>query len=451
MRRVLVAIAALLATATSAAARWGLPEPLSDRGDIIADIYAKVFIAAVIVFIVVMVLLFYVLVRYREGGKGRASHEKSRHNSTAEAIWIIIPLIVVLWVGWISYVGLVQMEDNSQWDEANMMDLGITAAQWNWRADYGDGVSISSSPGSTTGAVAEANEFVVPAGRDILINVTSTDVIHALHIMDANGMTVGLVDANPGGDHKYNLMAVKFREGLYPVQCREMCLNPGHAYMRATFRAVPQAEFNYWKAGQETCQGAALIQDFSLAATPTDLTGRPDSNVTVVSGTCIRVAIDNPTDGAIEVTGNGIEGSHVIPANTVQKPVNYVAMQLPAEVGSYMLFVDGHGEAITFNTVNAEVRQLELGAFVINPDELSLEAGVTYLLQVKNVHTAPHNLFLGDRDAGNVFAYSATLDSGQTGSFVITLTQDEVGDFMIWCDVAGHFDAGMHGDLHVSA
>src|SRR5688572_6996280 len=63
----LVAAAVLLVAAVPAAAGFGMPEPLTERGKIVEDIYVQITIAGILVFILVFALLVWVLVRYREG------------------------------------------------------------------------------------------------------------------------------------------------------------------------------------------------------------------------------------------------------------------------------------------------------------------------------------------------------------------------------------------------
>src|SRR5690242_18653053 len=118
MRKALLAIAALVvlsAAAMPVAARFGMPEPLTERGQTVEDIYTKIVLVGIVVFTLVFALLVWVLWRYREGtGKGRSTHEKHRGSLKAEMVWTFIPLIIMLWIGFIAYQGLVQLDLGNQ-------------------------------------------------------------------------------------------------------------------------------------------------------------------------------------------------------------------------------------------------------------------------------------------------------------------------------------------------
>src|SRR5688572_21151601 len=259
--KVLLALATLLSLAGGAAARFGMPEPLTDRGRVVEDIYTQVTVAGILVFILVFALLAWVLLRYREGsGKGRATHEKHRGSLAAELTWTLVPLAVVLWVGAISYAGLVSLDRGEEGSEP-AMTLHVTGVQWAWQVDYGSNVTVNvvATP-DDRGNLTYSETIHVPAGVPVELNLTGGDVIHAFNILDGNRAFFYMADANPLGPHKYITQTVTFPAGTYEVQCREMCLNPGHGYMRAQIVAEPQADFDAWMADKALCGAAPLCQ-----------------------------------------------------------------------------------------------------------------------------------------------------------------------------------------------
>src|SRR5688572_1847963 len=165
-----------------------MPDPLTERGQVVEDIYTKIAVVGIVVFLLVFVLLVVVLLRYREGsGKGRATHEKHRGSLAAEMVWTVIPLFIMLWIGYIAYVGLVKL-DLGEAETEPEMSVTVTGYQWAWEMDYGQGVKVFVNPSADaeTGVMSYTDTFHLPAGVPIQMNVTGADVIHAFNIMDAN-------------------------------------------------------------------------------------------------------------------------------------------------------------------------------------------------------------------------------------------------------------------------
>jgi heme/copper-type cytochrome/quinol oxidase subunit 2/plastocyanin len=436
----LVATVLLLLAAAPAAARFGMPEPLTDRGRIVEDIYAQVAIAGILVFVLVFVLLVWVLARYREStGKGRATHEKHRGSLAAELSWTLIPLAIVLWVGYISYVGLVQLDLGEEGTEPEMA-VTVTGYQWAWEMDYGGGVKVFVNPSADAkGVVSFTDTFRLPANVPIRLNVTGGDVIHAFNIMDENRAYFAMDDANPSGPHKVHSQTLTFPAGKYLIQCKEMCLNPGHGYMRAELVVEPKAQFDRWLEERTLAVGADLTKTVQVTADSDSLDADGGPRITIVTGTRVILVLANTASEELQVRlPNGQNVS--VPSGQSR----LAAFDTGVE-GDFTL-VGSNGGRLVFNSVQAEVRTIDLGNFVLDPDHLDLEAGKTYLFQVRNVHSTAHNVYIGDRGTQNL-ATSATIAGGETTSFVWTAT---AGEYDMWCDVPGHVSLGMIGTVRVA-
>ena len=83
----------------------------------------------------------------------------------------------------------------------------------------------------------------VPIGREVEINMTANDVIHAFAVP----AFWTKIDANPGMINE--TWAKVDRPGVYFGQCYELC-GARHAYMPIAVEAVPPAQFAAWVASK---------------------------------------------------------------------------------------------------------------------------------------------------------------------------------------------------------
>lgn len=433
----------VLLVAAPAAARFGMPEPLTDRGQIIEDIYAKIAIAGILVFALVFALLVWVLVRYREStGKGRSTHEGHRGSLKAEMIWTVIPLIIMLWIGVMSYGGLVKLDSGLGSDDYDM-EVKVTGFQWFWQMEYSDGVRVIVNPSAdeATGEVTFSDTFHLPADTPILFNITGGDVIHAFNIMDANRAYVSMDDANPSGPHQFLRQVHSFPAGKYVIQCKEMCLNPGHAYMRAELVVEPMADFQEWKADRALFGNAAL-------RTFIDATVGSNGQVTyaeappsvVVAGTRVGVKLTNNDDQAVTYNLAGNEPVTVAPGD-----VGRIVFDTVGGQAYEVSFSTGQSFTLSAVVPDAEIR-LELHDFFLDPSKLQLEAGKGYLIRATNAGKTGHNLYLGTF-GGAVVAASNNAGAGEEALVYFKPTSSGIID--MWCDVPGHAGLGMKGTVNI--
>jgi cytochrome c oxidase subunit 2 len=165
------------------------------------------------------------------------------------------PLAELTWAGLIAaivaallYVTFTTMDDESgavantrsamPGAPPGALRVGVTAAQWSWRFDYGNGVVVS-------GDDKHWPTLVVPVGRPVRFAITATDVVHAFWIRERRLK----VDAFPRRTTIANL--VWPQAGSWPEggRCNQYCgLN--HTTMNFVVRALPAAEFDAWLASR---------------------------------------------------------------------------------------------------------------------------------------------------------------------------------------------------------
>ena len=218
--------------------------------------------------VVVFGAMFYSMIRHRRAAGHAAAH--FHHNTLAEVVWTIIPVLILVLMAIPATRALIVMEDTSEAD----MTLKVTGHQWKWRYEYlEDEVDFFSSlapesreaiyddPFSRDHYLLEVdNEVVLPVGQKVRILLTADDVIHAWWV-PALGMKK---DAIPGF---INELWTRIDEpGVYRGQCAELC-GKDHGYMPIVVRAVPGEEYAAWvgkqHAERDKAAQAALL-DWSM-------------------------------------------------------------------------------------------------------------------------------------------------------------------------------------------
>lgn len=107
--------------------------------------------------------------------------------------------------------------------------IRVTGEMWWWRVAYLDGEG--------TEFLHDANEIHIAAGRPVLLELTSSDVIHSFWVPRLGGKA----DMIPGRTNYLRLIADQ--PGVYKGQCAEYCGGP-HALMGLVVVAHPPGELD---------------------------------------------------------------------------------------------------------------------------------------------------------------------------------------------------------------
>jgi cytochrome c oxidase subunit 2 len=200
-----------------------------------ADLYWLVFWIAAVVFVLVEGALVYALWRFRR--RGPADRPRQVHGNTRlEIAWTIIPALLLAGVA-VPTVGTIF--DLAQTPEGAMR-IEVEAHQWWWEVRYPDLQLVT------------ANEVHIPTGEQVVVELTSEDVIHSFSVP----RLAGKQDVVPGRTNTLNFSADE--PGTYRGQCQEFC-GLSHAYMRFRVVAHEQADFDAW-VQEQLAPGAAPEQ-----------------------------------------------------------------------------------------------------------------------------------------------------------------------------------------------
>lgn len=165
----------------------------------------------------------YAAVRFR--ARDDTEPEQVYGNRRLETGWTIATLVVLGVVLFFTIRTAIAADPNIP--QQQQPDLVIIAHQWWWEAHY-----------PQSGAVA-ANELHIPAGRRVLVQFESADVIHDFWVPQL-GPKIDIIPGQP------NSMWIEAdTPGVYAGACAEFC-GLEHAWMRIRVVAEPPSEFNTW-------------------------------------------------------------------------------------------------------------------------------------------------------------------------------------------------------------
>jgi cytochrome c oxidase subunit II len=162
-------------------------------------------------FALIFVPMAYSLVvfRRREGDTTDAEHMEG--NTRLEIAWTIVPLFIVMAY---AYLGAINLAETRRADPEAMV-VKVTAIQWSWTFEYPP----------VNGLAVVSDELHVPVGKQVLLRMTSNDVIHSFWVPEL----AGTQDVVPNQTNHLTIQADE--PGVYEGTCKEFC-GLAHAYMK---------------------------------------------------------------------------------------------------------------------------------------------------------------------------------------------------------------------------
>ncbi len=211
---------------------WWLPLQGSTFAPQIDGLFLAILIITGLAFVIVETGLIWFVFKYR-GRPGRKGHY-THGNAKAEVVWTAIPAVTVVALG---------LDSNHYWKEikgrdsipADAYPIAIHAKQFEWQVTYpGPDGQLGTADDFTV-----RNQLHVPVGRNIVVVLTSEDVIHSFWVPVLRVKQ----DAVPGLTIRAWFQATV--PGQYELGCAELC-GMGHYRMRARVFIHTQAEYDAW-------------------------------------------------------------------------------------------------------------------------------------------------------------------------------------------------------------
>ena len=229
----------------------------------------------VIIGVLVFGAMAYAMFKFRKS-KGAVAATFT-HNTTAEIIWTVIPILILVVMAIPATKKLIAMYDTRE----SELTVKVTGYQWMWKYEYlGEGVEFTSrldresdrlrqNPQTTRAEIAAHphylldvdNALVLPVDTKVRFVITADDVIHSWWV-PALGWKQ---DAIPGIiNEAWTDIKVP---GIYRGQCAELC-GKDHGFMPIVVKAVPKEEYKQWLAAQKPAAPAPVAVPASVEAAP---------------------------------------------------------------------------------------------------------------------------------------------------------------------------------------
>jgi cytochrome c oxidase subunit 2 len=191
-------------------------------------------IAAVVFALVCFAVVMAAVLSHGRRRAGRAPSRMEEHTKLELGYAALVATVAALVVG-ISFHATAQ-EGTPKTRSASK--IRITGFQWCWRFAY---------PGAArtvSGTCENGDEptMVVPVGRPVTLQITSSDVIHSWWVPALRYK----LDAFP--DHVNSITIKVDKAGEWIGRCAEFCGHL-HTYMDFHLKAVPAEQYEQWLAG----------------------------------------------------------------------------------------------------------------------------------------------------------------------------------------------------------
>lgn len=195
-------------------------------------------IAMSFLFALIVVPLVYALIVFRRKKGDTSDAEHITGNTNLEIGWTVVPLIVVITF---AYMGAYSLRETRRADPQAMI-IKVHAKQFSWSFEYPEQGGFIS------------NELHLPVGRQILLQMDSTDVIHSFWVPEFRVKQ----DVVPGRVTELRITPtlVTVPSKPYKVRCAELC-GSAHYNMETKVFVVEGDAFQQWVAEQQAALAAA--------------------------------------------------------------------------------------------------------------------------------------------------------------------------------------------------
>ncbi|WP_435097729.1 cytochrome c oxidase subunit II [Halarchaeum sp. P4] len=189
--------------------------------------------------IIVEGVLFYAIWKFRKADEAKPTKENRR----LEITWTAATAVVLLFVGLAAYGAMgspyvmpSKTDAQQMAEQPETTVVHVDSYQWSWQFHY-----------QHNGTNFTSNKLVLPAEKQLVLKITSRDVLHAVHI-PALGLKK---DAFPGHATYIatEIDSSAVQDEPYVLYCAEFC-GAGHSNMLADVVVKSQSDYEQWASQQ---------------------------------------------------------------------------------------------------------------------------------------------------------------------------------------------------------
>lgn len=256
---------ALLLTAcdTAKLGRFGFPEPTTEQGRRMLNLWVGAFWAAIVVGVFVYALILWACFRFRK--RGDKLPRQVHYNVPVEVLYVALPFVII------GVLFFYTARDESFVDRLSKepdVTIGVVGFQWSWQFNYPD------EKLQVTGRIGQEPTLVLPVNKKVQFIETSPDVIHSFWIPDF----LFKRDVVPGRANRFEVRTEK--PGTFEGRCAELC-GVYHSRMLFKVKVVPEDEYQRFLT---TAKAQAAAGTSDIYSTSTGGTAGSAANSAAVVG-----------------------------------------------------------------------------------------------------------------------------------------------------------------------
>ncbi len=228
---------------------FDLPEPASEQGAIVENLWQGSWIAAWGVGILTWGLMLWASVAYRRRHQSQVPVQ-TRYNLPIEILYTVVPLIMILGLFWFTAKDqseLLTIKNDQQ------QTVQVVGYRWSWGFNYLDEDVYDTGLPVGEGTTNAPPTLVLPVGQKVRFELNSPDVIHSFWVP----AFLFKMDVIPGKTNAFELTPNKI--GTFAGKCAELC-GVDHARMLFQVKVVEPAEFEAYVQGLRAKGQNGLLQ-----------------------------------------------------------------------------------------------------------------------------------------------------------------------------------------------
>ena len=251
-RAAVLAVPVIAALVAGACSSLYPPDPVTEQGRAIDELYNIVFLFAAAIFLAIEAAILYIVLRYRRGARDDLLPEQTHGHTGAEILWTLIPFVIVAFLFFVSWQALGRVVADPA--QPAGVRVKVTGFQWCWKFEYLDeGVKIEVPARNSKGENCRDENggpptLVVPVGELIRLQLHSPDVIHAFYVPQFLSKLDVVPQADESRDNVFDFTPTAV--GEYRGQCAEFC-GLFHAEMQLAVSVRSQADYEAWLTEQK--------------------------------------------------------------------------------------------------------------------------------------------------------------------------------------------------------